>query len=39
MDTFSPRSWFKSVDLPEFGRPMIETKPDLNIGEVFEVVG
>jgi hypothetical protein len=31
METFSPRSWFSSVDFPELGRPMMETKPDLNI--------
>src|SRR5262247_241666 len=29
MEIFSPTMRFKSVDFPEFGRPMIETKPDL----------
>src|SRR5205809_5381321 len=29
METFSPTTRFSSVDFPEFGRPMIETNPDL----------
>src|SRR5580704_15136237 len=29
MDTFSPTTRFSSVDFPEFGRPMMETNPDL----------
>src|SRR5439155_19865841 len=28
IDTFSPTRRLRRVDLPEFGRPMIETKPD-----------
>jgi len=31
IDTFSPSSWLSSVDFPELGRPMMETKPDLNM--------
>jgi hypothetical protein len=30
MAIFSPRSAFRSVDLPTFGLPTIEMKPDLN---------
>src|SRR3954451_2095770 len=30
MATFCPTSAFNNVDLPAFGRPMIETKPDWN---------
>jgi hypothetical protein len=29
IETFSPTSLFRSVDFPELGRPMRETKPDL----------
>src|SRR5215510_6402110 len=29
MEIFSPTRRFRSVDFPEFGRPRIETKPDL----------
>ena len=28
IDIFSPTRRFSSVDFPEFGRPMIDTKPD-----------
>src|SRR5438876_6632048 len=31
MDTFSPSSWFSSVDFPELGLPMMATNPDLYI--------
>src|SRR5215831_4956666 len=31
METFSPTSLFRSVDFPELGRPIMETKPDLLI--------
>jgi hypothetical protein len=30
MAIFSPRRVFRSVDLPTFGLPMMEMKPDLN---------
>src|SRR6478735_8646849 len=29
IETFSPTTRFTNVDFPEFGRPMIETNPDL----------
>src|SRR5205814_5696207 len=29
IETFSPTTRFRSVDFPEFGRPIIETNPDL----------
>ena len=32
IEIFSPNSWLSKVDFPELGRPMIETKPDLNMG-------
>src|SRR5690242_15795139 len=30
IDTFCPRIWLRSVDLPTFGRPTIATNPDRN---------
>src|SRR5262252_7804763 len=32
IETFSPTTRFTNVDFPEFGRPMIETNPDLLMG-------
>src|ERR1700757_830062 len=29
IETFSPTTRFRSVDFPEFGRPIMETNPDL----------
>src|SRR3972149_2364787 len=41
MDTFSPTRRFKRVDLPELGRPIIETKPDFTFlwGPAFSGAG